>query len=315
MRRDPAVPFLSVVAALAALAAFANLAQPQEPQAGPADPVVAKQAEDIYRYAKATANRAPLATWTEDEREYHARSMELAVLQAAKAPLDARQIAEVKAAIDYAVRTNYPRTAPETLKYQRELWAWLLGDIIDSPPARPEDAAELERQLDEVCALLADELRARFNVPEAAIEYAIRGRADDWVRARIADPFWRFDRKPLTPEALQRAQALMLASLDEQAERLYSAVRQWNPTEPDDPVLAGALTAVVYRGLQAVVHELCGWREAPVVHTDSFRKSGEELAPIMRDWRSTQALAPLRLLLDGLLQGTEAAYGLPGRDY
>ena len=114
----------ALLAGLVVLGLCGTLATSRNVQAGPADPVVATQADEIYRYARVAAQSGPLATWTEEEREYHARSMELAVLQAARGPLEEWQIADVKAAVDHSVHSNYARTGPETLRYQRELWAW-----------------------------------------------------------------------------------------------------------------------------------------------------------------------------------------------
>ncbi len=249
---------------------------------------------------RAAAGVPVTAEWTQEERQYVAETVRLAVIGGTHQPFSAEMMQALEAAIVRSLESNYPRPARETLEYQREVMRWKLKDIVDSGIPPPDEVEKLKAQFAELLAWFGGRLREELALTEEQADEAESRAREVWVDDRIDQPYYRFDRKPLTPEAMERARAVMdrdLEAAKAELERLKAA----NTPPRLIEIRAQHLPRSLAQGaLLSVVRQECGWRIAPVAYSEKMKTSGAAQAGATEAWLGSQSLEPLRLLLQGL---------------
>lgn len=254
-------------------------------------------------------------TWTEEEREYVATSVELALLGATTEPVSEEMLAALKSAVTHHLDSNYSRPAPETLEYHRKILAWLFKDTVETEPVAPEEAAKLEAQFLELLSWLRAPMQEALGLEDGAVQEALAYGRRQWVREGIRQPYRRFDRKPLTAQAMQEARNILRQEIEAAKTRIEKLEAEGTPEVVLDMLTREAVKKVPYRGLYSVVKQLCGWRVPPVALSADRARSGKAQRAYTQAWFAAPCFDCVRFMLDALLAGGEVAVFPPGMNH
>jgi hypothetical protein len=282
------------------------------PEEAEAPPELAAQAEELAALCRkcldASASTAILnAEWSVEAKEYAAESVRLAVLGATTEPLSDEVLEALRAVVTRYVEEGIAwLSTAEGLELQRETWAWYVRDILTTPPPTEEEAAALRSQFTELLELLGAHMRDDLELPDLVVDEALAYGRQRWIEDHIGQPSYRFDRKPLTPEAMERARQLVLARV----ETLRAKLPRWSamglsPDKHDEMRLMEAKSAA-HGALFSVVKQECGWRTPPPPDPEKQRRASLAGRAAVEAWMASLSLRRLRLLLGGVLVGAEA---------
>ena len=249
-------------------------------------------------------------TWTEEERNYWAESLRLAISSATREALSPAMVEALRSVVLTALKGNYARPAPEAMEYQRKVYAWVIGDLVASGLPDAEEAQQLKTQFRQLLDWLGGPMQQQLGVEEPVVTAALDAAAQN-CEGKIDQVYYRFDREPLTPEQMTQARALMQEQLDQAQAKLEERVR----AAPDERMAVSdrrtAAQALPFGALTAVVRKFCNWRQLPPeLAAERDKGTAAQLAASEAGF-VVLAVDPLRFLLDALSAGRAVPAGAP----
>jgi len=158
-------------------------------------------------------------------------------------------------------------------------------------------------------------MKEQLGLDDATVAQALAEGRDTWD-ADIDQVYYRFDRKPLSPEALTEARAVMQAWLDAGVAEIQEFEKLSLPPEMAAARRKMDGRSLPYGALFAVVKKLCNWPSLPPeLAGERDKGTAAQLAASESDF-AAPALEPLRFLLEALAAAAPAAAGVPpGMEY
>jgi hypothetical protein len=214
-------------------------------------------------------------------------------------------------AILTSLKGNYPRPAPEALAYQRQVAIWKFEDIVRTPSPTPENVAALRAQLSELLAWLGERMRSDLGLKDGVVEGALAYARAVWLDDHIDNPFYRFDRKPLSPEAMAAARALLQGEVDSGRNAFLALTRAELPEGAREQLAVQEARSLARGAIYSVVREHCGWRKLPPELMEQLRAGTAAQHAASEAALSAMSLEPLRFLLHALAAGRVTPAGAP----
>ncbi|MFQ5810762.1 MAG: hypothetical protein ACE5JM_14195, partial [Armatimonadota bacterium] len=288
-------------ASVALAAAVAAVAAEDRPAAQ-----LQQQAAEVKAFAIAEV-RKQQPSWTPAQREFWATGYHDAVLAAAGGPLGERQVADLKLVVAHAAKSNYQEMPRARLEYQRAVAHHVVGELLRTPRPSDGDLQTLRAQTRELASYLEVELRERVDVSEEVVGAAAKHALDIYLY-RIDQPMFRFDRKPMTDEQMERARGVIERCAEEGAAEWRDDIEKARKNRWDASTQE-YVNSIALSALADAAQECWAWHELPEQLKELGVRAAEAAAVHRGCGAALKRIHRLLYLVMGAVNGPEPLAG------